>query len=37
MFPHTIDEYGNVIMDNIRLFKMPDNIIEPCYDCYNNN
>lgn len=37
MFPHTIDEDGNIIMDNIRLFKMPDNIVEPCYDCLNDN
>ena len=36
MFPHTLTDNG-YIMDNIRLFKMPDNIIEPCFDCYNDN
>jgi hypothetical protein len=37
MFPHYTDSEGNIIMDNIRLFKMPDNHIEPCFECETNN
>lgn len=37
MFPHHTDSEGNIIMDYIRLFKMPDNHIEPCFECETNN